>query len=286
MDDRDKFNMPDGGESEEDSYPEYRHKDPFEEKEKLAAEEANIIEEINEPKSSYAPPAQEKNTGAGEEEPELDEDGYERKKGRRVTRSVRNRFIFGICGGLAEFFRVDPIVFRLLFIIAFAFTYWTVGVYLLMALLIPEPHPREVEEAEPEYFRSGFGKQSIITLILVIFGIYFFAEYMSYFDAFGMLSLLKEAAPPSLLILAAYYFYKHAPEEPYEEEDVPKKFYLSRENKMIGGVCGGLAAYFNMDPTLTRGLCIIFSILTLGLGAILYLIFLFVSPKSPEYASE
>ena len=31
-----------------------------------------------------------------------------------------------------------------------------------------------------------------------------------------------------------------------------KKLYKSRKNKMIGGVCGGLAEYLNMDPTIVR----------------------------------
>ena len=31
-----------------------------------------------------------------------------------------------------------------------------------------------------------------------------------------------------------------------------KRLYKSNENKMIDGVCGGIAEYFNMDPTLVR----------------------------------
>ena len=31
-----------------------------------------------------------------------------------------------------------------------------------------------------------------------------------------------------------------------------KKLYKSNQNKMIDGVCGGIAEYFNVDPTLIR----------------------------------
>ena len=31
-----------------------------------------------------------------------------------------------------------------------------------------------------------------------------------------------------------------------------KRLYRSRENRMICGVCGGIADYFNVDPTLIR----------------------------------
>ena len=31
-----------------------------------------------------------------------------------------------------------------------------------------------------------------------------------------------------------------------------KKLYKSNKNKMLDGVCGGIAEYFNIDPTLVR----------------------------------
>jgi len=32
----------------------------------------------------------------------------------------------------------------------------------------------------------------------------------------------------------------------------PKRLYRSTSDKMIGGVCGGIAEYFTLDPTLVR----------------------------------
>ena len=64
-----------------------------------------------------------------------------------------------------------------------------------------------------------------------------------------------------------------------------KKLYKSRKNKMIGGVCGGLAEYLNMDPTIVR---IIAGILCLvkGLGVLVYLIMCIVMPYNDEDFSE
>lgn len=31
-----------------------------------------------------------------------------------------------------------------------------------------------------------------------------------------------------------------------------KRLYKSRNDKMLGGVCGGIAEYFDIDPTLVR----------------------------------
>ncbi len=35
-------------------------------------------------------------------------------------------------------------------------------------------------------------------------------------------------------------------------EKTCKKLYRSRQNRIIAGVCGGLAEYFNVDPTIMR----------------------------------
>ena len=45
----------------------------------------------------------------------------------------------------------------------------------------------------------------------------------------------------------------------------PKQFYRSRDNKVIAGVCGGLAEYFNIDPVLVRIAFVLFTIFGPGL---------------------
>lgn len=59
-----------------------------------------------------------------------------------------------------------------------------------------------------------------------------------------------------------------------------KRLYRSRTNRKLGGVCGGLGDYFNIDPTLFR---IIFLILFLGAGQglVLYIILWLVVPQEP-----
>ncbi|HEX3074019.1 MAG TPA: PspC domain-containing protein [Ignavibacteriales bacterium] len=269
MEDKDTPDMPDEGEDSERRSEFY---DPFADKEKDKAEEAHIIEEINEPKKRPV------------DDYDEDEDEEERPS-RRITRSARNRFLLGACGGLAEFLHIDPIVFRLVFIIAFAFTYWTAAAYLILAFFMPEPSAREIENAQGEV-NPRFGKSSLITLIFVLFGVYYFADYMSFFGAFGVFNLLQSAAPPSMLALAAYYYYKYGTAEPAAESDKPKEYCLSNTDRKMGGVCGGLAEYLNADPSTIRAIWTLFSILTLGIGVALYLIFLFASPRSTEYSVD
>lgn len=57
-----------------------------------------------------------------------------------------------------------------------------------------------------------------------------------------------------------------------------KKLTLS-SNKMIGGVCGGLAEYFDVDPTLFRVLYAVATVFPAFSGLILYLVLWMIIPK-------
>ncbi len=56
-----------------------------------------------------------------------------------------------------------------------------------------------------------------------------------------------------------------------------KKLYRSRSDRMIGGVCGGLAKYFDMDPTIVRIIAVLL-VFANGLGILAYIIMAIVVP--------
>ena len=59
-----------------------------------------------------------------------------------------------------------------------------------------------------------------------------------------------------------------------------KRLYRSRSDRMIGGVCGGLAQYLDTDPTIIR-LSLALSILLGGAGILAYLIMWIIIPEEP-----
>jgi len=61
-----------------------------------------------------------------------------------------------------------------------------------------------------------------------------------------------------------------------------KKLYRSNVSKMIGGVCGGIGEYFDIDPTIVR-LAWVFVALWGGIGLLAYLISWMVIPLNPNY---
>ena len=58
-----------------------------------------------------------------------------------------------------------------------------------------------------------------------------------------------------------------------------KKLRRSNKEKMIAGVCGGLAEYFEMDPTVVRIIYVVGSIVSVAFpGILVYLILWFIMP--------
>ena len=59
-----------------------------------------------------------------------------------------------------------------------------------------------------------------------------------------------------------------------------KKLYRNTGNKMIAGVCSGLAEYINIDPTIVR---LIWALIALsGAGLLAYLIAAIIIPEKPS----
>ena len=61
-----------------------------------------------------------------------------------------------------------------------------------------------------------------------------------------------------------------------------KRLTRSRQHKMIAGVCGGIAEYFELDPTVVRVAYVLVSIVSVAFPGILaYVILMFVMPPPP-----
>ncbi len=60
----------------------------------------------------------------------------------------------------------------------------------------------------------------------------------------------------------------------------PKRVYRSRKDKVIGGICGGLGYYFNIDPVLIR---VVWAVLFFagGIGLLAYILAWIIIPEDP-----
>jgi phage shock protein C len=63
-----------------------------------------------------------------------------------------------------------------------------------------------------------------------------------------------------------------------------KKLYRSTKDRWLAGICGGIAEYLALDPTIIRVLFVLFSLVAFG-GILAYIILWLIIPQEPE-ASE
>ena len=65
--------------------------------------------------------------------------------------------------------------------------------------------------------------------------------------------------------------------------DEPKRLYRSKDDRWLAGICGGIGAYFGLDPTLIRVLFVLFG-LAVGGGFLLYILLWIIIPPEPEFS--
>ncbi len=61
-----------------------------------------------------------------------------------------------------------------------------------------------------------------------------------------------------------------------------KRLYRSRTDKVLGGVCGGIAEYLDVDPVVVRLLWAIGTLISMGVGLLAYLIAWIIIPEEPS----
>jgi phage shock protein PspC (stress-responsive transcriptional regulator) len=63
---------------------------------------------------------------------------------------------------------------------------------------------------------------------------------------------------------------------------MPSRLYRSRRNRIIAGVCGGIAERLSLSPWLVRGAFLIGSLLPVVPGAVVYLILWIALPSAEQ----
>ena len=83
---------------------------------------------------------------------------------RRLTRSRSDRMLGGVAGGLAEYFRVDPVIFRIGFAVTLFFGGLGALVYLAIMIFVPsEPGDGTQKSSAPR----TFGRILVLTLVAI-----------------------------------------------------------------------------------------------------------------------
>ena len=73
---------------------------------------------------------------------------------KKLYRSERNKAICGVCGGLGDYFGIDPIIVRLIFVLLFLTYGMGLTFYVVCALVIPKEPAGPIEA---EFSAGGEG---------------------------------------------------------------------------------------------------------------------------------
>jgi len=83
---------------------------------------------------------------------------------KKLYRSVTDKMLGGVCGGLAEYFDIDPVIVRLLFVLAVIFGGSGILAYIILWIIIPQkPYiitPFTSEKTEGDSANSSDEKKS------------------------------------------------------------------------------------------------------------------------------
>ena len=62
-----------------------------------------------------------------------------KEKAKRLYKSSDNRILFGVCGGIGEYFNIDPVIVRLLWLLFFLSLGSGLLAYIIAVIVIPAP---------------------------------------------------------------------------------------------------------------------------------------------------
>ncbi|MFC2084509.1 PspC domain-containing protein [Bacteroidota bacterium] len=205
------------------------------------------------------------------------------KQSKNLYRSQSNRIIFGLCGGLAEYFHLDASIIRLLFLFTLMVGGWAIIIYSIAALLIPNKQEEVEDSFDPNLETKNF--KGLLGSVLIVYGIYSLFSYYGLISYLSFLGISPSIYWPLFLITIGICYLVR-----YKSHSLTKtnrlSFRRSRSNRRIMGVCGGFAEYLEVDSNLIRMLWLILTFATFGVCLFIYIIFSFFIPFQEELSIE
>ena len=203
-------------------------------------------------------------------------------KDRKLYRSQENRMIGGVCGGMAEYFNIDPNLMRLLFIVLTFIGGSGILIYIASLIIIPNNPDQTLSEKGERIIKD---KALFWGSLLIVIGLFLLFRQLGLFYSFHFWQIPWQSVwAVMFIVVGVILLFNKTRTEKSEgvSADSEKKLYRSRKQKMISGVCGGVSEYFEVDVSVVRVLWVIGTLLSVGLGVLAYVIMLIIFPEQPE----
>ena len=202
-------------------------------------------------------------------------------KNKKLYRSQNNKMIAGVCGGMADYFEIDPTLVRLIFVAIALFGGVGLFAYIAAVFIIPN-NPDQLPSEKSENLIKD--KSLFWGSLLIIFGLFFLLRQMGFFYGFEFWRIPWQMVwAVFLIVIGLYLLYNRKKKDDSDSfEFQGKKLYRSRQQKMLAGVCGGIAEYFDMDVSVIRILWAIITIASVGFGILVYILMVIIFPEVPD----
>ena len=219
---------------------------------------------------------------------------------KRLQRSRSNKMIAGICGGLAEYFAIDPTIVRVLVVVSCLITGGAIFLaYLIGWIFIPENLSDTPASSKPIGPYVGI----ILGIFLVLAGMGMVFDQMRYWmwvpswiqPIFSVRSIFALSLIVGGVMLIVHLMRKdengvriftkpeNAKVASSFAEPGKRQLFRSTTDKKLSGVCGGIAEYFTIDPTLVRILWVVGTLISQVLpGIIVYVAMAYIVPDRPS----
>jgi phage shock protein PspC (stress-responsive transcriptional regulator) len=183
---------------------------------------------------------------------------------------------------MAEYFSIDPNLMRLLFVVLTFLGGSGILIYIASLIIIPNNPDQTIPEERENIIRD---KALFWGSLLVVIGLFLLFRQLGLFYSFHFWHIPWQSVwAVALIIIGAVLLFNKTKSDKTEgvEQESDKKLYRSRSQKMVGGVCGGLSEYFDIDVSVVRVLWVIGTLLSIGLGILAYIIMLVIFPEQPD----
>jgi len=208
---------------------------------------------------------------------------------KRLYRAHKNHIIGGVCAGFADYLNIDVTLIRILWLVAAFLNGIGIIAYLICLIVLPvNPEHQKLPEQEKKKSKNA---GLFIGIFLVLLGFFFLAEEWWFFpfffppDWFWFWRFHWDIVWPILLILIGlgYIFYVTRKGKETAEKKKTTTIFRKKREKQIGGVCAGLADYWNVDMSLVRIGYVLFTVFThLVVGIVLYVVLMIIMPEEPD----
>jgi phage shock protein C len=217
---------------------------------------------------------------------------------KRLYKSRKDRVIAGVCGGVGEYFEIDPVLIRIIWALLAILGGSGIIAYIIGMIIIPERPKEDIPddfEVEEERKNNRKTSQTVWGIILIGIGLIVLFQQFPLFGFFSSKFWYVSWGiifPVFLIILGGIILFKKSDWKVRSDESGSKikgekvsakeRLTVLRNERKIAGVSAGMAYYLNIDPTIIRLLWVVGVFATGGVALLIYVILAIVLPESDE----